>query len=97
VIVSFADAGTRDIFDGEDSQPARATCPSSLWSVAQRKLQQLHRARDLRDLAAPSGNRLERLQGDRFGQFSIRVNLKYRVCFFWENRYATQVEITDYH
>lgn len=68
-----------------------------LWSVARRKLTQLNRVRDLAELRVPPGNRLERLRGDRAGQHSIRINDQYRVCFRWEEGYADQVEVTDYH
>jgi toxin HigB-1 len=97
VIRSFADRGTEDVFDGTDTRLARRTCPASLWAVARRKLTQLNRVRDVRQLAVPPGNRLERLRGDRAGQFSIRINDQYRVCFQWESGYADEVEITDYH
>ena len=73
------------------------TCPKLLWAIARRKLDQLNRVRDLVELAIPPGNRLERLRGNRVGQYSIRINEQYRVCFRWENGYADQVEITDYH
>ncbi|MGH7798970.1 MAG: type II toxin-antitoxin system RelE/ParE family toxin [Candidatus Binatia bacterium] len=53
--------------------------------------------RGLLELAVPPGNRLERLRGNRVGQHSIRINEQYRVCFHWENGYAGQVEIADYH
>lgn len=65
--------------------------------VARRKLLYLHRARSLRDLRAPPGNRLEALRGDRKGQHSIRVNDRWRVCFEWNNGDAHDVEIVDYH
>jgi proteic killer suppression protein len=97
VIRSFAESGTEDIFNGIDTRAARKTCPKSLWSIARRKLDQLNRVRALAELAVPPGNRLERLQRDRLGQHSIRINEQYRVCFRWENGYADQVEITDYH
>lgn len=97
MIRSFSDRGTEDIFDGADTRVARATCPSALWNVARRRLDQLNRVRDLMDLTIPPGNRLERLRGDRAGQHSIRINEQYRVCFRWENGYADEVEITDYH
>jgi proteic killer suppression protein len=97
VIRSFADSGTEDIFNGADTRAARKTCPKSLWPIARRKLDQLNRVRALAELAVPPGNRLERLQKDRIGQHSIRINEQYRVCFRWENGYAEQVEITDYH
>lgn len=97
MIRSFADSGTEDIFNGADTRAARKTCPKSLWPIARRKLDQLNRVRALAELAVPPGNRLERLQKDRIGQHSIRINEQYRVCFRWENGYAEQVEITDYH
>ncbi len=97
MIRSFADSGTEDIFNGTDTRAARRTCPKSLWPTARRKLDQLNRVRDLAELAIPPGNRLEGLRGNRAGQHSIRINEQYRVCFRWENGYADQVEITDYH
>jgi len=97
VIGSFADRGIADIFEGTDSHPARRTCPQRLWPVARRKLDQLNRVRDLGELAVPPGNCLERLKGNRAGQHSIRINEQYRICFRWENGYADDVEITDYH
>ena len=97
MIRSFANRGTEDVFDGTDTKAARATCPKSLWRIARRKLDQLNRVRDLEDLAIPPGNRLERLRRERAGQHSVRINDQYRVCFRWENGYATKVEITDYH
>ena len=97
MIRSFADAATEDLFNGVDSRRARAACPAELWPVVRRKLTQLNRVRDLRELAVPPGNRLERLHGDREGQHSIRVNQQYRVCSYWEDGYADQVEVADYH
>jgi toxin HigB-1 len=97
VIRSFADQGTEDVFDGVSSKEARSICPSNLWAVARRKLTQINRVRDLSELAVPPGNRLEPLKGDRAGQYSIRINDQYRVCFRWKEGYADEVEITDYH
>lgn len=97
VIRAFADAGTEDVFNGADTRRARAACPTTLWAVARRKLTQLNRVRDLRELAIPPGNRLEALRGPRLGQHSIRINDQYRLCFRWENGYADEVEIVDYH
>lgn len=97
MIRSFRDRGTEDIFDGSDTPAARRTCPRGLWAVARRKLDQVNQVRDLRDLAVPPGNRLERLRGDRSAQHSIRVNEQYRVCFHWETGDAYEVEITEYH
>jgi proteic killer suppression protein len=68
-----------------------------VWPVARRKLDQINRVRELRELAVPPGNRLERLKGNRSGQQSIRINDQYRICFRWENGYAYEAEITDYH
>lgn len=97
MIRSFADAATEDLFNGVGSRRARAACPAVLWPAVRRKLTQLNRVRDLRELAVPPGNRLERLRGDREGQHSIRINQQYRVCFRWEDGYADEVEVTDYH
>lgn len=97
VIGSFADRGTADVFDGVNSKEARAVCPPELWPVARRKLDQINRVRGVVELAAPPGNRLERLRGNRLGQHSIRINDQYRICFHWEEGYADDVEITDYH
>jgi toxin HigB-1 len=65
--------------------------------VVRRKLTQLNRVRDLVELSVPPGNRLERLRGDRAGQHGIRINEQYRVCFRWEDGYADEVEVIDYH
>jgi proteic killer suppression protein len=68
-----------------------------LWPKAQRKLDQINRIVDVRELTVPPGNRLERLRGNRSEQLSIRINEQYRICFYWENGNAYEVEITDYH
>ncbi|HEX7425030.1 MAG TPA: type II toxin-antitoxin system RelE/ParE family toxin [Terriglobales bacterium] len=65
--------------------------------VARRKLRQLDSATELRDLAAPPGNRLEALRGDRKGQHSIRINGQWRLCFVWRDGNAHDVEIVGYH
>ena len=65
--------------------------------VALRKLRQLNAAVALEDLRVPPGNRLERLQGDRFGQHSIRINDQWRICFRWTDLGPEEVEIVDYH
>lgn len=62
-----------------------------------RKLNQIHYAERLDDLRVPPGNRLERLTGSRAGQYSIRINRQYRVCFLWDEGDAYEVEVTDYH
>ncbi len=69
----------------------------SIQAVARRKLRMLHNAQNLIDLRAPPANRLEALKGDRLGQYSIRINDQYRICFQWANGDATEVEIVDYH
>ena len=95
--VSFRDAATAGAFDGRESRRGRRVCPSRLWSVARRKLDQLDSAVRLEDLALPPGNRLEPLSGDRVGQHSIRINRRYRICFAWTARGPEAVQIVDYH
>lgn len=97
MIRSFANEATEDIFNGDATRRARQTCPLVLWRVARRKLTQLNRVRSLEELRVPPGNRLETLRGNRIGAYSIRINEQYRICFRWENGYADDVEITDYH
>ena len=97
VIRSFRDSGTRDIFDGGNSGPARRACPRKLWNVATRKLDQLDSVVSLEELRIPPGNRLEALSGNREGQFSIRINQRYRICFSWTESGPEEVEIVDYH
>ena len=97
MIRSFADLGTEHLFNGLDSRLARAACPSSMWNVARRKLDQLDSASELGDLRAPPGNRLEGLAGSRKGQHSIRINDQYRICFIWAGDGPDQVELVDYH
>jgi proteic killer suppression protein len=69
----------------------------AIEQVARRKLRELDSATELRDLAAPPGNRLAALRGDRKGQHSIRINDKWRLCFVWRDGNAHDVEIVDYH
>ena len=97
MIVGFKDPGTEDVFNNVDSKAARRTCPSSIWRVAQRKLYYMQSAALLKDLRSPPGNELEKLHGNRDGQHSIRINEKYRICFFWTDEGPDQVEITDHH
>lgn len=97
MIVSFKNSGTDDIFNGRNSNDARKTCPQSLWKVAARKLDQLDSVVVLEELKVPPGNRLEALSGDRQGEYSIRINDQYRVCFKWSEAGPFEVEITDYH
>jgi proteic killer suppression protein len=97
VIASFRDKGTEDLFDGRDPKQARKSCPSDPVRVAGRKLDQLNQAAVLGDLRAPPNNRLEKLKGEREGQYSIRINDQWRVCFWWTESGADDVEIVDYH
>jgi toxin HigB-1 len=92
VIRSFRDVETEQLFDDRFSKRFQ-----SIEKTARRKLYQLHHARALRDLSALPGNRLEALSGDRAGQYSIRINDQFRVCFRWKDADAFDVEITDYH
>lgn len=93
VIISFAHKPTAVLWGGE----APPEIPPSILSTAHRKLTQLDAAQKLDDLRVPPNNRLEALKGDRKGQYSIRVNKKYRVCFGWRDGNAYDVEIVDYH
>lgn len=71
--------------------------PTDLQRVAMRKLKIIHNATSLNDLAVPPGNRLEALKGDRQGQYSIRINDQWRICFTWVGNNALDVAIVDYH
>ena len=71
--------------------------PQSIQQVALRKLRMLNRAVTLRDMRIPPANRLEKLSGDRAGQYSIRINEQWRICFEWRDGDAYSVEIVDYH
>jgi proteic killer suppression protein len=88
-------------FRCKDTQRLFETGKSRRWSavlsIAERKLVQLDSAEELRDLASPPGNRLEVLRGDRAGQYSIRLNDKWRICFRWTAAGPEDVEIVDYH
>jgi proteic killer suppression protein len=95
--MEFADSGTQDVYEGNDTRAARKACPTTLLVVAGRELDMLVAAASLRDLASPPGNKLEALQGDREGQHSIRINDQYRICFRWTENGPTEVEIVDYH
>jgi proteic killer suppression protein len=97
VIGWFKDRGTEDIFYGRNTREARRSCPQTVWLVAARKLDQLDSAQALEDMRIPPGNRLERLSGNRAGQWSIRINDQYRLCFVWTETGPSEVEIVDYH
>ncbi len=89
MIRSFADAQSEALFFSGRSR--------RFSSVARRKLQVLDNTRQLDDLREPAGNRLEALKGDRKGQYSIRVNERYRICFAWRESEPHDVEVVDYH
>lgn len=97
MIISFADTGTEDLFNGEESRRARQLLPQELWQNARRKLDMLNAATRLDDLRFPPGNRLESLKGNRKGQHSIRINNQYRLCFRWTDNGPDEVEVVDYH
>ncbi|HQV30608.1 MAG TPA: type II toxin-antitoxin system RelE/ParE family toxin [Calditrichia bacterium] len=97
MIRSFANSASEDIFNGKQSKAARKLCPVNLWRIAARKFDQLDSVSTLEELNIPPGNRLERLSGDRKGQYSIRINDQYRICFTWLENEPNQVEIVDYH
>ena len=92
MIRSFADRETKRFADGNVVRRFRA-----FERVAYRKLKYLMSAQTLDDLRVPPGNRLEALGGDRRGQFSIRINDQWRICFVWRDGSAEHVEIVDYH
>ena len=97
MIQSFKNAGTEDVFNGQNTKAARRNCPTSLWKIAVRKLDQLDSVIALQELKIPPGNQLEALSCDRKGQYCIRINDQYRVCFIWTDVGPDQVEIVDYH
>jgi proteic killer suppression protein len=96
MIVSFGDPATEALFHGQGGKTSRRI-PTDLRAVAIRKLDLLNAARELRDLRAPPGNRLEALKGDLKGKHSIRVNQQWRVVFRWQAGDAHDVSIVDYH
>jgi len=97
MIKSFNDQGTEDIFNGKNTKGSRKICPKNLWAVASRKLDQLDSVKRLEELRVPPGNRFEALAGNRKGQYSIRINAQYRICFEWLETEPENVEIVDYH
>ena len=91
MIKSFGNRETEALYQGD--------CPAAFRAfrkVAERKLQMLEAAAALQDLRSPPGNRLEKLAADRAGQYSIRINDQWRICFRWQDG-ACDVEIVDYH
>ncbi|MBE0410935.1 MAG: type II toxin-antitoxin system RelE/ParE family toxin [Anaerolineales bacterium] len=93
MIKTFKDVETRRIFQRQRS----SKFPGEIQKRAYRKLVMIHKSINLKDLRTPPGNRLEKLSGDRAGQWSIRINDQWRICFEWHDEDAYDVEITDYH
>lgn len=97
MILTFANRATEDIYNGRNTAEARRLLPRNLWNIAFRKLDQIDVSVSLDDLRVPPGNRLESLKADRSGQYSIRINDQFRICFVWNETDASEVEIVDYH
>ena len=93
VIRSYQNRHTKDVAERQRVNKF----PADIQRRAQRKLMILNNASDLNDLRVPPGNHLESLTGDRSGQYSIRINDQWRICFVWDEGDAYQVEIVDYH
>ena len=96
-IRNFKNKGTEDVNYVRSSKEAFKILPKELHRKAQVKLARLGAATSMQDLQEIRGNRFEKLRGDRKGQYSIRINDQYRVCFGWGNIDALDVEIVDYH
>ena len=93
MIVNFRDDETATIWAGHRSR----RLPSDIQAAALRKLRLINNARRIEDLRVPPANRLEALKGDRKGEYSIRINDQWRICFVWRQNNARDVEIVDYH
>lgn len=97
MIRSFKDDAAEDIFNGRNTKAARRALPNNLWKIAARKLDQLDSVTTLDELRIPPSNKLEALKGNRQGQYSIRINNQYHICFKWVDSEPDEVEIVDYH
>ena len=93
MITTFKDKETEKIYNRENSK----RLPQNIQRIAMKKLWMLDAAPDLNSLKVPPGNRLELLHGDREGQYSIRINDQWRICFRWRESNSFEVEIVDYH
>ena len=93
MIKSFKDNEIEKVYRREGS----GKLPRDIQQVALRKLRMINNAKNLSDLRIPLANRLEKLKGDREGQFSIRINDQWRICFIWRDGDAYEVEIADCH
>ena len=93
MIKSFKSKETEKVFHRDFSRKL----PQDIQKNAYRRLAFLHSAKELKDLLIPPSNRLEKLSGDRNGQYSVRINDQWRICFKWQDGDAYEVEIVDYH
>ena len=93
MIKSFRSKETEKIWNGEFSKKL----PDDIQNIARRKLRMLNNSYSIDDLRIPPANRLEKLSGDRKGQYSIRINDQFRICFEWNDGDCFNVEIVDYH
>ena len=93
MVRSFGSKATEQIWNGT----AVRSLPIDMQNTARRKLRMINNAQSLDELRVPPNNRLEKLKGDRAGQFSIRVNRQWRICFRWNDGDAHEVELADYH
>ncbi|MFZ3072156.1 MAG: type II toxin-antitoxin system RelE/ParE family toxin [Thermodesulfobacteriota bacterium] len=93
MIKSFKDRETGKVYSRKGSRKL----PRDIQPVALRKLVMVNNARRINDLRVPPANRLEKLSGNRAGQYSVRINDKWRICFVWKDGDTHDVEITDYH
>ena len=93
MIKSFRDKETEKVYLRERSSKLQ----NDIQQIALRKLRMINNAQNINDLRIPPSNRLEKLTGDRAGQYSIRINDQWRICFVWKDNNADYVEITDYH
>ena len=92
MIITFKNVATENFF-----QTGEHPALNQAQRAGARKLRILHATNDLNSLRVPSGNRLEKLKGDRDGQFSIAINMQWRICFRWDDGNAYDVEVVDYH
>lgn len=93
MIVSFHNSESKKVWEGDFSRKL----PHDIQQIARRKLRMLNNAHGVDDLRIPPQNRLEKLSRDREGQWSIRINDQWRICFLWNEGTASRVEICDYH
>jgi proteic killer suppression protein len=93
MVLSFKDKDTELVYNRQFSK----RLPQNIQHTALRKLVIIHNSVNLVDIKVPPGNKLEQLHGDREGQYSIRINSQWRICFNWEGNNAFNVEIVDYH